>query len=258
MDVGFDVVAGDADSPVVLHVPHAATAVPGWVRGRLLLSDPELEAELARMTDAWTDQLAAAAGSAVSPRPWQFVNRLSRLVVDPERFPDDREEMNAVGMGAVYERTSGGLPLRPQDTAHRAELIRRYFHPYSNALAAVVDERIAAAGGAVIIDVHSFPREALPYERHQEAARPQVCLGTDPRHTPQWLADVARTAFAGFSIAFDEPFAGTYVPLRHFGIDDRVASIMIEIRRDTYADVAGFARIAGGLSELVRQCTDHG
>ena len=94
-------------------------------------------------------------------RPLQgrsFVNRLSRLVIDPERFPDEREVMNSVGMGAVYTQTSTGKPLRSENPAHRAELIATRFEPYRRALADLVDDRIAATGRAVILDLHSYPR----------------------------------------------------------------------------------------------------
>jgi len=36
------------------------------------------------MTDTRTDELAKLATGQVSTWPWLFVNRLSRLVVDPE------------------------------------------------------------------------------------------------------------------------------------------------------------------------------
>ena len=65
--------------------------------------------------------------------------------------------MNRVGMGAVYTRTSTGARLRADDATHRARLIATYFEPYSRALADLVDDRLAATGRAVILDLHSFP-----------------------------------------------------------------------------------------------------
>ena len=110
------------------------------------------------MTDAHTDLLARRISESVrGRRPWSFVNRLSRLVVDPERFPDEREVMNSVGMGAVYTRTSTGKRLRADSPSHRAELIATLFEPYSQALADLVDDRLAATGSAVIFDLHSYP-----------------------------------------------------------------------------------------------------
>lgn len=250
----FDIIAGAAASPVVLHVPHGSRWIPDRVRRRIVLSDAELNAELDRMTDSGTLEAAAAAG----PIAWRFVNRCSRLVVDPERFPDEREEMEAVGMGAVYLRTSHGAVLRPDDAEHQAALLEWYFRPYAEALADVVDERIDAAGRAVIIDVHSYPRAALPYELHPAAARPQVCLGTDAVHTPDWLLAAARQAFAGFEVTCDEPFVGTYVPLRHYGRDRRVASLMVECRRDVLADPAGAARVAAAMRDLVIRADQRG
>ena len=192
------------------------------------------------MTDAHTDVLAAAAAQEAGGRPWQFVNRCSRLVVDPERFPDEREEMLAVGMGAVYTATSHRGPLRAQDSDRDRLLIGAYFDPYAQALAELVDQRLAGCGSAVIIDVHSYPAVALPYERHADLARPPICLGVDEVHTPDWLLDAARAALSAVGeYRVNEPFQGTYVPLRHYRHDPRVASIMIEIRRDVYSDEDG-------------------
>lgn len=252
--------AGDPASPVVLHVPHASRAVPADVRAALLLDDAALAAELDRMTDTATDVLADRAAADAAVRPWRWVNPWSRLVVDPERFPDDREEMRAVGMGAVYTRTSGLRPLREDDPRHEADLLDRFFEPYARGLADLVDERLLARGAAVVLDVHSYPREALPYERHGDGPRPEVCLGTDPDHTPGWLLDAARTAFAGHGTGLDSPFAGTYTPTRHHGRDHRVASLMVEVRRDVYLDDAleptpGLDRLARALARLVDEVT---
>lgn len=236
---------GATDSPVILHVPHSSRAIPADVRAGIVLDDLALAAELDHITDAYTERIATAAAKAAGREPWRFVNRLSRLVVDPERFPDEREEMLAVGMGAVYTRTTHGRELRPADTDVQP-LIDRWFHPYAEAMTAAVTERLEAVGSAVVLDVHSYPAEALPYELHGDGPRPPICLGTDPFHTPGPLLDAARQAFAGFGgTALDTPFAGTYVPLRYYGRDPRVGALMVEIRRDLYLDDRGAPRDEG-------------
>ncbi|MFJ8773675.1 N-formylglutamate amidohydrolase [Streptomyces microflavus] len=253
----FRLLPGDADSPVLLHVPHGSRTIPEEVRGRILLDDSALERELDHITDSHTAELAARAAAASPVRPWSYVNALSRLVVDPERFPDDREEMRAVGMGAVYTHTTHRERLRGPDVDQHP-LLERYFHPYARAMTEAVDARIAATGRAVIVDVHSYPSAPLPYELHGTGPRPPVCLGTDPFHTPPELRALAEAAFAGFGgTGIDSPFADTYVPLKHYGTDRRVTALMIEIRRDTYMSEpggpagAGLDALAGALAELV-------
>jgi N-formylglutamate amidohydrolase len=254
----FEIIPGTADGAVVLHVPHGSRAVPEAERTRILLDDAALAAELDAMTDGHTDLIAARAADAATPRPWTFANRLSRLVVDPERFPDEREEMRAVGMGAVYTRTSCGEPLRPADAAHENALLSQYFHPYAQAMTELVDGRLAAAGQAVIIDVHSYPSKPLPYELHADGPRPPICLGTDAFHTPPWLLDAARTAFGDCGgIELNTPFAGCYVPLKHYGRTGAVAALMLEIRRDVYttepggAPTLGLDHVVAALARLV-------
>ncbi|MDQ0988133.1 N-formylglutamate amidohydrolase [Streptomyces sp. V2I9] len=256
----FTLVPGAVDSPVLLHVPHGSRHIPHRVRGGITLGDAALERELDHITDAHTAELAASAAAIAPSAPWRFVNNLSRLVVDPERFPDEREEMSAVGMGAVYTRTTHRERLRAPET-DPAPLLEAYFHPYADAMTEAVDARIAAAGRAVIIDVHSYPTAPLPYELHGTGPRPPVCLGTDPFHTPPELRSLAEGAFAGFGgTAVDTPFAGTYVPLKHYGTDRRVTALMIEIRRDTYMTEPGgpagpgLDALAGALAELVGTC----
>jgi N-formylglutamate amidohydrolase len=251
----FRLVPGSPASAVIVHVPHSSRVLTADARSSILLDDAALAVELDRMTDAHTSALALAASTRAPVRPWLFVNRYSRLVVDPERFPDEREEMAAVGMGAVYTRTSQGVPLR---STVDSSLVSRYFDPYARATASLVAERLAVLGRAVIVDLHSYPSVPLPYELHRDGPRPAVCLGTDPFHTPAGLVGAATAAFAGFGeVGLDSPFAGCYVPLAYHRRDPRVSAIMVEIRRDTYlrepagAPTPGFSRLVDALATLL-------
>ncbi|MFI2411234.1 N-formylglutamate amidohydrolase [Streptomyces sp. NPDC018947] len=253
----FALLPGAGTSPVILHVPHSSREIPAEVRPGIVLDDAALERELDHITDAHTAEIAEAAAGLAGLTPWRFVNRASRLVVDPERFPDEREEMAAVGMGAVYTRTTHREVLRADGTDPEP-LIERYFRPYARAMTDAVADRLAATGRAVVIDVHSYPAEPLPYELHGAGPRPPVCLGTDAFHTPPALLAAAREAFAPCGeTGLDSPFSGTYVPLDFYGKRAEVAALMVEIRRDTYMTEPGgpagpgISRLAGALAELV-------
>ncbi|WP_086725554.1 N-formylglutamate amidohydrolase [Streptomyces carpinensis] len=253
----FELLPGAVGSPVILHVPHSARAIPPDVRADIVLDDAALEQELDHITDAHTARIAEVAAGLAAVRPFRFVNRLSRLVVDPERFPDEREEMLSAGMGAVYTRTTHREVLRRAGTDPEP-LLARYFRPYARAMTEAVADRLAATGRAVIVDVHSYPTAALPYELHGEGPRPPVCIGTDAFHTPDEQARLAREAFAACGgTGLDSPFAGTYVPLDFYGRDARVAALMVEIRRDTYMTEPGgpagpgLDRLAKALAALV-------
>jgi len=253
----FDLVPGDRRSPVILHVPHASRALTPAARRGLLPDDAVLADELDHLTDAYTDLIARRAAGLAAVRPWIFENRYSRLVADPERFPDDREEMRAAGMGAVYTHGYAGRRLRDDDPVRDEELLETHYRPYAAAMTGLVAGRLAGTGRAIILDVHSYPSVALPYELHGDGPRPAICLGTDDFHTPAALVE---PAFAGFDRGFDTPFAGCYVPMSYHRREPAVTGLMIEIRRDTYMaepggrPTAGLDRVAGALAGLIDAC----
>ncbi|MFM2182474.1 MAG: hypothetical protein RJB61_768 [Actinomycetota bacterium] len=236
-------------STIVIHVPHAGTYIPDDVRSAILLADDDLRCELRLMTDHCTDLIARLVASRCDVSV--FENRLSRLVVDPERFPDEREEMLTVGMGAVYTQTSSRRPLRHADAERDALLLAEYFDPYASAVEALVERTVRRHGTCTIIDLHSYPSASLPYELRPTARRPGACIGTDRFHTPDLLRTATLAAFEGVKggTLLDSPFSGTYVPARHFRQDPRVQSVMVELRRDLYLDDRGAVN-DGCLSEL--------
>lgn len=248
----FETLPGDPSSCVLLHVPHSSANIPLAVREHLLLNDEALEHEIHLMRDSHTDVVASAAARRARLRPTVFVNQLARQVVDPERFPDDREVMARIGHGAVYHKTSQLEPLRTEDPLRDRELLDRYFHPYANALSQTTDDIRNRLGKACIVDVHSFPKQKLPYEIN-DGPRPQICIGTDNFHTPGWLRAAAQQSFCdvGLEVDFDSPFAGTYIPLDFYQRDQRVTGVMIEIRRDLGDSEESFDRVCRALTTLI-------
>lgn len=237
--------------PVILHIPHASRSIPEEFRPDLLLDAAELETELLRMTDAYTDEAAAGDWAAfVLQAP------VSRLVVDVERFRDDESEpMSQIGMGTVYTRTHDGRPLRILDPVKREAMLRRFYDPHHAQFAWSVNEMLQRFRRCLILDVHSFPSKPLPYEPEQSPVRPDICIGTDRFHTPPQLADAALGFFAsrGWSVRENSPFAGSIVPLPHYGKERRVASVMVEFNRVLLMDEATGARkdSASGLLGLL-------
>lgn len=243
----------------ILHVPHASVEIPADLRVGILLSDDALDVELLRMTDRYTDGLfMLPPGEAATVR-----FPVSRLVVDPERFVDDaREPMAARGMGVIYTRTSDGRPLRdPPADEERHALLRRFYEPHHRALDAAAGAALDAHGSCLIVDCHSFPSVALPCDLDQSPGRPDICIGTDPFHTPRWFAELAAERFtaAGWAAELDRPYRGALVPEKHFGKDRRVAGIMVEVNRALYMDEGtgvrrpDFEEVAGIVQATIRE-----
>lgn len=242
---------------VVVHLPHASVHLPATEAGLFLVDPAELERELLRMTDRWTDDLFPVTDAEKA----RIVFGASRLVCDVERFPDDADEpMVARGMGMAYTRTSDGTPLRPPlSPEDRRRLVSTLYAPHHARLEAAVAETLASAGHCVIVDAHSFAARPMPHEPDQAPDRPEICIGTDAFHTPAAVLDaaVAAARACGWSVAVDRPFAGSLVPASFYKSDPRVLSVMIEVRRDLYMDETtgerrdGFAGVRSGLAVII-------
>ena len=211
---------------LILHVPHASTAVPPDVRRRLLLDDAQLADELRLMTDSYVDELfALPADEAVT-----ITYPVSRLVCDPER----------------------------------EGLLDRFYRPHHARLTVAVEAELRDRGHCLIVDAHSFPSLPLPYELDQARERPDICLGTDDVHTPPSLLRAAEAAFSArfVGVAHNRPFAGALVPAAFLNRDHRVSSIMVEVNRGLYMDegtgdrLPGFATVACLVQEAVRELVD--
>ena len=247
--------------PLVLHIPHASITVPDHVRNQFVIGPEELDGEIVRLTDHATDRIFTSAFPDVPA----VLFEVSRLVVDPERFEDDSEEpMAKRGMGVLYTHGAHGQRIRRELTRdERESLLRDYYRPHHQALTQAVQTHLHKHGRCLVLDCHSFPAKALPYELDRGAERPDFCLGTDSFHTPEPLiADVERElSRLGYSTSRNQPFKGCLVPRVYLGHDKRVRALMIEVNRRLYMNddsslsEEGLGRLITALGRLRRTLT---
>jgi len=217
---------------IVLHIPHASKHIPYEYLKYFTLSKKDLQFELLKMTDHFTDELFDVSYDNI----YQLKFPISRLLVDVERFEkDELEPMFKVGMGCVYEKTHDGKSLKlVKDIKH--ELINKFYKIHHENFTKFVDVKLKQNNKVLIIDCHSFPKHPLPYELNQEVDRPKICIGTDNFHTSEKLKNSFGELFEGLNLTvkYNEPFKGSIVPLKFYNKDKRVQSVMIEVRRDLY------------------------
>jgi len=221
------------DSPVLVHIPHASVAISKQDSGDYLRSKEEMSHELIRLTDWYTDELFG--------HYWPLKNVVqfqhSRLVVDVERFAaNDQEPCAKVGMGATYEKTTRGAPLRNLSLLRREELIKNYYNPHHQIFNEKVSQILKRFNRCVIIDGHSYPTTPLPTQINYQST-PEIGIGTDDLFTSPQLIELTEKYFKshGFDVQLNEPFTGTIIPSEIYqSKDTRVQSVMIEVRRDLY------------------------
>lgn len=220
---------------VIFHVPHDSTHIPYDIQNQFILSTESLQKEFVKMTDFWT----LALYSNGIPVEQTVVSPISRLVVDVERFADDSlESMSGIGMGVIYQKTHDLKTLRRElSAAERSRLLREYYYPHHYMLTRKVKDALSRYGKVLIIDLHSFSSEQLPYEGPLLKDRPEVCIGTDPYHTSSEISEAFYQSFnKTFDTGLNAPFSGALVPQAFYLSDPRVSSVMIETRRDLYED----------------------
>ena len=222
---------------MIFHIPHSSFEIPKKYLSDFILSSEELRLEQIKMTDSYTDELFI---DCITDNDEKIIFPVSRLLVDVERFSEDaKEPMSEIGMGVLYYSCHDLSELRSSN-AFGEELKKTYYDQHHREFTALVDEHLQSYGEALIIDCHSFPKKPWPYERNQTGNRPEICIGTDDFHTPSEIEVALTRAFRrqGFDVDVDTPFSGSIVPMKHYQKEERVKSIMIEIRRDLYMDEA--------------------
>ena len=214
-------------SKIICNIPHSGTQIPEWARKDILVPEWEFRELMDFMTDVAVDEL------------WDFVPQenmvvagLSRLILDTERFRDDRDEpMAKLGMGLYYTHTPAGKEFRRKSSDTYAICLSLY-DAYHRELEEKVTACLSQHGTCIVLDCHSF-HDKMDYTGYDPKEYPDVCVGINGRLSAEAGSVVELLSSAGYSVKINEPFSGALVPLKYLK-DPRVTSIMIELNRRIY------------------------
>lgn len=241
---------------LILNIPHSSTLIPKEYLQLFTTSSDQVNEELRCMTDWYVDDLFKSyLGETVKAR-------VSRLVCDMERFEDDKmEPMSKKGMGVCYTKDHCGNEFKVVSTDHKEEILSKYYKPYHKKLTRFTSSSLRDRGSALILDCHSFSSIPFSCDSDQYPDRPDFCIGVDPYHTPMDLVEFACRHFASngrFTVEVNSPFSGSLVPIKYYGKDKRVSSIMIEVNRSLYMDEKTLVKKAayGEIKDLIQSFID--
>lgn len=256
------------NTPVIFSSPHSGRDYPAEFLAQSVLDERTIRSS----EDAFVDLLFESAPLVGAPL---IAARAPRAFLDLNRAPEELDPalVEGVARTAHNPRVSSGLGVIPRVVANgrhiyrgrlpRAEADRRladWWHPWHDALRALVEQSHAAFGEAVLIDCHSMPHEAIEAHARPGHAMPEVVLGDRfGAASGREVIDQVEAAFrrAGFRVARNAPFAGAYIaqaygrPLRGRHV------VQVEIDRALYMDEArirphpGFDRFRQRITEVV-------
>lgn len=259
--------------PMIFASPHSGRDYPAD-----FLASAVLDRQAIRSSeDAFVDHLFAAAPRLGAPL---LAARAPRAFIDLNRAADEFDPAVIEGIQRVPHnpRVSSGLGVIPRVVAggraiYRGKLslaeaerrISRFWHPYHEALAELIDETRAAFGSTILIDCHSMPHEAIEAHSRPGQPRPEVVLGDRfGVAAGQEVMDRVQAAFeaSGLRVVRNAPFAGAYVAQAYGRPTRGVHVVQVEIDRSLYMNEArveplqGFGAfrdlIAGVVAELIQ------
>ena len=231
----FETLSG-ANRKLLLICDHASNALPPDF-GRLGLPESEFRRHIAYdigaagVTRRLADKLDAPA----------ILSGFSRLLIDPNRGPDDPTLVMKLSDGAV-------IPDNARITPPGVEERLRQFHaPYHAAISAFLDEALDTGEAPAILSVHSYT------PAWKEVARPwQVALlwDKDDRLAGPMIAALEAE---GFTVGDNEPYDGALEndTLYRHGTMRGIAHALIEIRQDLISDAEGQEEWAERLARIL-------
>ena len=190
--VPYTLVNSQGPAPFVILCDHASNALPG-AYGTLGLAPEALERHIA--WDIGAGEVARGLAAALDAPA--VLSGFSRLLIDPNRGPDDPTLVMKLSDGAVVPGN------RDADAAEVETRRRRYWQPYQDAIGRTVDAKLGAGQVPALVSIHSFTPVWRGQPRPWHAG---ILWDRDPR-LPRPLIGRLRQE-PGLVVGDNEPYSG--------------------------------------------------
>jgi predicted N-formylglutamate amidohydrolase len=234
----FVAIEGDRSSGLLLLADHASNRLPPEY-GTLGLPGAEFTRHIAYDigVEAVTRDLAAALGCPA------LMTQFSRLLIDPNRGPEDPTLIMRISDGAI-------VPTNARiDDQERARRLARFYRPYHEAITDRIEASLGQGVSPVLIAIHSF----TPFWRGVPRPWHVGILWDEDRRLSDLLIN-AFTAMGDLVVGDNEPYSGSLEgdTLNVHGTGRGLAHVLIEIRQDLIATQSGVDEWVGRLSQAVK------
>lgn len=225
--------------PILLTIPHASTFVPVELRRHMQLTDKEIRAH----SDLYTDEIYNV------PKAHILKAKISRLVADPNRAPDDIEIQHQLSLdGVVISTTEHGTPIYTEPPSIEAifERVEKYHDSFHKEIEDITPKV------KFLIDGHSMLSVGPNMKSDSGKERAEISLGnrdftTCTRDTTHKFVQFFEDK--GFTVAVNDPYPGKYV-LGYHCSRRGLPGIQIEINRKLYMNENTLRPYKGKIKEL--------
>ena len=205
--------------------------------------------------EIWKDapSYGATLLQALFPNTYIDANR-HELDIDPSlidgEWPVPVQFVSKSGLGLLKTVSRYGEPLqeRKLTVAEVEARLDRYYRPYHRELASVMDRMLTAHGFLYQLTCHCMSAVGAPTHADAGKERMDFCLGNlrGTSSSTDFIEFVAETIRAqGFTCSVNTPYTGGELNRRYGKPDGRQESVMVEINKKRFMDVASFRKNEG-------------
>jgi len=236
----YRVVNAHGSAPYLLVVDHASRTIPR------ALDDLGLDPTLLDRHIAW-DIGAGALGERLAREldaPLVTCD-YSRLIIDPNRHPDDPTSIPSISDGVPIP---GNRDLSPEQARRRAET---FFWPYHHAVEAALDRFRAAGRVPAVVSVHSFTPDLGGFERPWHIG---VLSHLDRRVADPLLERLG--SVPGLCVGDNQPYSARNPPgfsVEYHAESKGYPNALLEVRQDQLEHEEGVAWWTRALAAALRE-----